>query len=173
MGLAAKRFDNAPVLGEIGTYLGVWVFTTSLIAAFSRTPLQATLLVPLFLVTMLIAYYAYSMALFGFFPQRQFLAWAGLAAVSPVGAWIVWHGRGTGWDAALCASLPVALLLVEGYPALYTGRTALAFDLAAAIVLLVLLARSARQMLLTAAWTAIVFFVMERLDLLARVFGAL
>jgi len=169
MGLAAKRFDNTPVIGEIGTHLGVWVFTVSLIAAFSRTPLQAALLVPLFLGAMLAAYYVYSMALFGFFPRRELLYWAGIAAASPVGAWIVWHGRGKGWVAALCASLPVALLVVEGYPAVYTRRAALAFDLVAAIALLGLLARSARQMLITGACAAIVFVVLQRVDVLSRV----
>lgn len=113
MGLAAKHFDNAPVIGEIGTYLGVWVFAASLIAAFSRTPLHAAVLVPLFFVAMLAAYYLYSMRLFAFFPRREFLYWGGIAAASPAGAWIVWHGRGKGWIAALCASLPVALLLLK------------------------------------------------------------
>lgn len=173
MGLAAKHFDNAPVIGEIGTYLGVWVFAASLIAAFSRTPLHAAVLVPLFFVAMLAAYYVYSMRLFAFFPRREFLYWGGIAAASPAGAWIVWHGRGKGWIAALCASLPVALLLLEGYPVYYTGRAALAFDIVAAVVLFVLLARTARQMLYTGAWTAVAFVVMHRVDLLSRVFGGL
>ena len=38
LGLLAKFFDNTPMIGLIGTYLGFWIFVATVIAAWSRSP---------------------------------------------------------------------------------------------------------------------------------------
>jgi Family of unknown function (DUF6518) len=97
------------------------------------------------------AYYAYQALLFGYFPQRLWLAWLVLSVVAvPVWAAGVFRARGSGWWSALAASAPVGLLLAEAWSQQHSlGRhLALAlFDGTAAVALLVLLPRSARQRL--------------------------
>lgn len=122
LGLLAKFFDSTPVVGLIGTYLGFWIFAATVIAAWSRSPVAAALHVFSFFVAMLVAYYAYSMILFGTFNRYYFLAWVTASLISPLCAVIAWYARGKGWAAALCASLPIALLLLSGL-AFYLFRT--------------------------------------------------
>ena len=57
MGFIAKATDSVSMIGDIGTELGVWVFTATLLAAFSRYPLSAALNTLLFFLAMLCAYY--------------------------------------------------------------------------------------------------------------------
>jgi hypothetical protein len=118
LGFLAKYTDGS-VVGLIGDYLGFWVLATAIVVAWSRSPEIAALHALAFLASMLAVYYAYSMVLFGFFPAYQFVAWSSIAALSPIGGYIVWHARGNGWIAATCAALPISLLLAEGYSFTY------------------------------------------------------
>ncbi|MBO3444361.1 hypothetical protein [Clostridium sp. CCUG 7971] len=72
MGVLAKYTDGT-LIGLIGTYLGIWIFIATLISVHSKTPEEAALHVFAFFVAMLLAYYIYSMKLFGFFPSYYFL----------------------------------------------------------------------------------------------------
>jgi hypothetical protein len=144
-----------------------------LLAAWSRSPRAAALHVFVFFIAMLSAYYLYSMLLFGFFPTYYFLAWGAIALLSPIGAIIVWHARGVGWMAALCAALPIALLLVEGRSFFYTFSAVSGFAILAAVVLLVVLAQNTVQRLRVLVLTAVVFFIFLQLDILSMLFGAI
>lgn len=173
LGFLAKYLDSVPVLGEIGTYLGFWVLVATLIAAWSRSPMAAALHVFAFFVAMLIAYYLYSMRLFGFFPKYYFIAWGGIALISPICAYIAWYTRGVGWIAAFCASLPIALLLLEGYSFFYTLSIPNGFDVFAAVLLFMILTDEGKQRLRILLCTAIVFLVFWRLDIISLLFGGL
>lgn len=173
MGFLAKALDNVPVIGEIGTNLGVWIFTAALIAAYSPARRAAALRVFLFFAGMLAAYYLHSRLAEGFFPMRYALTWGIFALLSPVCAVIAWFGRGRGWIAAVSAALPVALLFTEGYPALYTGSLPLWFDLAAAILLLVYLPPAWRQRFLCAAFAAAFAIAFSKLGLISLLWGGL
>jgi hypothetical protein len=151
LGLLAKYADGS-VVGVIGDYLGFWVLATTIVVVWSRSPETAALHAFIFLMSMLVAYYAYSTVLFGFLPKYQLLAWSGIAMLSPIGGYLVWYARGNGWIAAICASLPLSLLLVEGYSFTYTwSMPALAaprgFALLSAILLFTLLPSSHLQRL--------------------------
>jgi hypothetical protein len=135
LGVAAKAADGMAVVGDIGTYLGIWAFAASLIAAYSRTPFLAALNTLLFFLALLAAYYIYGSAVLGFFPRSYFLGWLIVAALSPIGGFAVWFSRGRGWFAAICASIPIAVLIAEGYPAYYTYQIPLILDLLYALIL--------------------------------------
>jgi hypothetical protein len=173
LGLLAKVFDNAPVIGMIGTMLGVWVMAAALLAAWSRSPGAAALHVFLFFAGLLIAYYTYSMVLFGFFPTAYFLAWGGIALLSPAGAVVAWYARGRGWPAAVCAAAPIALLLLEGTSFFYTGSIPHGFSLLAAAFLIVVFGRQGRQIARILAMAAILFWLFRQVDMLPRLFGGL
>lgn len=173
LGLLAKFFDNTPMIGLIGTYLGFWIFVATVIAAWSRSPLAAALHVFSFFVAMLVAYYAYSMILFGTFNRYYFLAWVTASLISPLCAVIAWYARGNGWPAALCASLPIALLLTEGYPFIYTRSIPLGFDILAAAGLFMLLTTNTAQKLRVLLLSGLAFYLFRTLDVVSRLFGTI
>lgn len=165
MGHLAKYADGVSVFGDIGTQLGIWVLVATILAAWSRSPEAAALHVFAFFAAMLMTYYAYSMVLFGFFPRYYFMAWGGFALLSPIAAYVVWYARGNGWTAALCASLPVALLLMEGYSFPYTLNATHGFALFSALLLFVALPAKNLQRLRMIPITAIALFLITQLDL--------
>lgn len=124
LGFIAKYSDTIPSNGIIGnvwcvisdiiTRLGIWILLATIIAVWSRNPRIGALKVFVFFVGMLLIYYIFSMWLFGFFPTYYFIRWGLIALASPIGAYIVWFSRGNGWIAALCAALPISLLVSEG-----------------------------------------------------------
>lgn len=173
LGFLAKYYDDQPVIGAIGTSLGVWVLIATILAAWSRSARAAALQVFIFFAAMLSLYYWYSMVLFGFFPRYYFIAWGSIALLSPIGAYIVWYARGNGWVAALCASFPIALLLVEGYRFFFTGSIPEGFDLLAAVLLIVMLGTKGHQMVRILLISLIVFLIFWKLHVLSLVFGGL
>ena len=138
-GFLAKYTDMIPANGTIGGLInivssissrtGIWVFIATIIAAWSRTPKAGAIHVFVFFVGMLLAYYIYSMRLFSFFPTYYFIRWGLIALLSPLAAYLTWFSRGSGWIAALCAALPIGLLVSEGYSFFYTLSPLSGFDL--------------------------------------------
>ena len=90
LGLIAKAADSVSVVGDIGTYLGVWVFAATLIAAFSSLPLLAALNAMVFFLALLTSYFLYGSLALGFFPRAYFLGWLVIALLSPIGGFVVW-----------------------------------------------------------------------------------
>ncbi|MCL1964801.1 MAG: DUF6518 family protein [Firmicutes bacterium] len=145
LGFIAKATDSVSVMGEIGTYLGVWIFAATLIAAFSRSPLLSALHTLIFFLAMLISYYAYGSLALGFFPRAYFLGWLIIALLSPIGGFVVWFSRGKGRIAIICASIPIAMLIAEGHPAYYTYKIPLILDLIFALILIMILPKTWKQ----------------------------
>ncbi len=173
LGLLAKYLDGMPFLGSIGTSLGVWVFLATLLAAWSRTPGAAALHVFLFFAAMLVAYYTYSMVLFGFFPRYYFFAWGSIALLSPAAAYLAWYARGDGWVAAVCAALPVGLLMAEGYRFYYTLDPSQIFDVLAAVALALALGSKWSQRARILALAVFAFLVFRQAHVLELIFGDL
>jgi hypothetical protein len=152
LGVVAKATDSVSIVGQIGTYLGVWVFVATMVAAFSKSPFLAALNTLLLFLAMLAAYYAYGQIVLGFFPRSYFLGWLSIALLSPVGGFVVWFSRGKGWPAIVSSALPVALLIAEGYPAYQTDliyREPFVFDLCCAVALLIILPKTWKRKGLT------------------------
>lgn len=173
LGFLAKYLDSVSLLGQIGTDLGLWILVATILAAWSRSPSAAAIHVFVFFLSMLIVYYTYSMVLFGFFPKYYFLAWGSIAMLSPIGAYIVWYSRGNGWPAVLCASIPIAVLLVEGHSFLYTFSISSAFDLLSAVLLLVIMPKSKLQRVRLLPVLILMFYIIKQFDLIRLFIGGL
>lgn len=184
LGVLAKFSDTVPANGgtgmffsyisDITTSLGIWVFLATFIAVRSRGPIYAGLNVFTFFVGMLLAYYTYSQVLFGFFPTYYFLRWGAIALVSPIAAYLVWFSKGEGWGAAFCAALPIGLLLAQGYAFYYVFSFDLGFNIIAAILLLVSLAKTkVQQYVRVLTFSILIAFILRNSDILAYLFGGL
>ena len=183
LGVISKYSDTVPANGGIGlffnlisnitTRLGIWVLFATLIAVWSKNPKFAAIKVFGFFVGLLIAYYIYSQMLFGFFPTYYFIRWGAIAIVSPLAAYIVWFSRKEGWLAAICAALPIGLLLALGFPSFYGFSLVLGFDIFAAIVLLILLPRPTKQYLMVLPFSILTVFLIRNLNILSYLFGGL
>ena len=134
---------------------------------------MAAINVFLFFVFMLTAYYTYTIMFHHFFPKQYMIAWGGFALLSPFCAYVVWYARGNGWVAAVCAALPISLLILEGYSFYYTLIFAQGFDLMAAILLLFVLPKNKRQCFCILPLVILFCFLMQRTHLISMLFGGL
>lgn len=161
------------IISNISSRIGMWVFIATIIAAWSRTPKSGAINVFTFFLGMLLAYYIYSMKLFNFFPTYYFIRWGLIALLSPLAAYIVWFSRGNGWIAALCAALPIGLLVSEGYNFFYTFSPVSGFDLIAAIILFCILPKNKYQYFKVLIFTALTSVFLSKFDLLSYIIGGL
>jgi hypothetical protein len=155
LGTLAKFADHStiPGAGDLGTYMGLWVLLVTIIAVRSPSISNAILRTLAFLLGMLVSYYFISGMFFGHYPRSYILSWAIIALVlAPPFALIVWHSRGAGWKAAVCAAIPVALIGAEALSLrwrLTSHPVQFYFDLSAALLLMWILASSGAQRLRT------------------------
>lgn len=103
------------ILKQIRTDLGIWILLASILSIKSKTPFVATLKVFSFFAKMLISYYFYTKILFGFFPTYYFMRWGIIYLISPLLATLVWFSRKEGIIYAFLTSLPISLLVTNGY----------------------------------------------------------
>lgn len=173
MGIAAKFADHIALPGELFTMLGVWIFSASLIAVKAPHAGNAALRVFAFFVGMLVGYYLTTTFFFGFTPVAVMLIWGTIALASPLCGRIVWYGAGVGWFAAFCASLPIALMLTEGYSFVYTFRTAHGIELVLACILFFMLSNRPKQRVKSILISAALFVLFVSSNLLSLLFGGL
>jgi hypothetical protein len=147
IGTAAKYFDNTPIIGELGTNLGIWIFLATLISCYSLGPILAGINVFFFFLSMLFAYYTYTYFIFQFLPISYIQIWICLTVIGFFLAIIIWYGKELGWIPAFISSLPILFLVTEGIPFIYTGNFALLFDCIFAMVLYICFSSSWTQAL--------------------------
>ena len=180
LGFGSKYIEGIPHIGQVGdvldtlasifTQIGIWVFIATIISAWSRNPKMGGIYVFLFFSGTLLAYYAYSMKLFGFFPTYYFIRWGVIASMAPLAAYIVWFSRGEGWIAAFCASLPIGLLVYQGY-GYFSIVTRL--NLIFAIVLLIILPKGKYQLFRIIPFAIAVAVILKKFSILSYLIGGL
>ena len=183
LGLAAKYSDTIPadgftgnfwgLISDIATRLGIWVLIATMIAGWSNNPRIGAVKVFAFFAGMLLTYYLYSMWLFGFFPFYYFVRWGIVALASPIAAYIVWFGRGNGWIAALCAALPIGLIVSMGYSFFYRFDIILGFELLSAVILFLIMPVNKKQWLRMFPAVLFVVFILRNSNVLSYLFGGL
>lgn len=161
------------IISTLTTRLGIWVLLATILAVWGKNPRMAATKVFTFFVGMLLVYYIYSMWIFGFFPTYYFMRWGLIALASPVAAYIVWYSKGAGWTAALCAAMPISLLIAEGYPFFYMYSTALGIELLFALILFFMLQVNKKQGLRMLLWIVLVVFIIRQSNALTYIFGGL
>lgn len=121
LGIVAKILDSPMMpstisnLGLIGSQWGVWIFISTLISVFSYTPRLATIRVFIFLISMLLSYYTYTILVLGLFPLKYILFWCIIAILSIVPSYIMWFARGDSLISKIITALPIAIIAIEGY----------------------------------------------------------
>ena len=115
MGLGSKILDETAV-NDITNFLGrfaIWIFIAVCISVYSSCAKRAALNVGLFFAGMVGSYYLYSAFAAGFFPRNYALIWFGIAAVSPLLAFICWYAKGEGWAAVTISGIIIGVLLSQ------------------------------------------------------------
>lgn len=116
LGFVTKLWNNSPIVGEFGAYFGIWVFAAAIVAFFSNHPFSAVINVPFFFLAVLTARWLYEWIALGYFPRQNWKLWVLTAVVAAVFGFLVWIAKGNGgYLRSLCASLPVAVLIAEGF----------------------------------------------------------
>lgn len=125
LGLVAKLVDvpeitwKFPIFDDIFGRFGVWIFSATLLAVFSYTPIHAAIRVFSFFFTMLLTYYLYTILFLGFFPKSQIILWSIILLISPICAAAMWYAGEDRSIANVLAALPIIALCTEWY---ITGR---------------------------------------------------
>lgn len=186
MGAAAKLVDNAsinPIFDNIGGRLGIWVFTATLLSVFSCSPKWAAANVFAFFVSMLAVYYVYTTLFLNFFPGRAILFWGICALISPVCAYVMWYARGKGFISAAIMSLPVTVLLAEGYELrnaylpihthYYLIPWLYAIYILMVVILLVAILKNKTNLLVGLSLAMILCWICVQWNVLGRMFGGM
>ena len=169
-GLLENAWD---IISHLTTRIGIWVLIATILAVWSKNPRMAATKVFTFFVGKLMVYYIYSMWIFGFFPTYYFLRRGFIALASPVAAYIVWYSKGTGWTAALCAAMPIGLLVSEGYPFFYMFSTTFGIELLFALTLFLMLQDNKKQGLRMLSWIVLIVIIIRHSNALSYIFGGL
>ncbi|MFJ7975807.1 hypothetical protein JNUCC23_10720 [Peribacillus sp. JNUCC 23] len=119
LGSLAKIVDNPYyfnlIFTDIGSRLGIWVFVATILSVFSYSPKLAAVKVFAFFGSMMTVYYVYTILFLNFFPERAIIFWSICAVISPICAYIMWYARGSGLFSNIILSLPITILLLEGF----------------------------------------------------------
>lgn len=152
-------------LNDLGTYLGLWIVIATIIAVTSETRWRAAVGGVLFFVGMVLAYYAVTRWLFGFWAWRPFFVWlVGAGTAVPLFTAAVWQSNQSGRPAALAAALPIGLLLWEAESLrlrLPLHLTQFLFDLVAATTLLLFFVRKTKHKRSMSLFIILIFIVAE------------
>ena len=172
-GVVAKAVDNISILGELGTRLGIWTVIATFIAAYSASASKAATKTFIFFTAMLSAYYTYTLFFHGFFPRQYAIAWGMFALLSPIAGFIVWFGKGKGWIAAICSSLPVALVIAESYSFYYTLSPVSGISLLGGAAIIALIPSGWKQKVISIGLSTVFAIIIVQLRLLSFLFGGL
>ena len=121
LGFVAKILDSPSIpntisiLGYIGSNWGVWIFISTLIAVYSVTPKLAATRVYIFLISLLLSYYTYTILVLELFPFKYIIFWCVIALISIIPAYILWFARGNNFVSSIIISLPISVIAFEGY----------------------------------------------------------
>ncbi|MCG7385324.1 hypothetical protein [Paenibacillus sp. ACRRY] len=186
LGLAAKLVDTPginPLFDDIGGRLGIWVFAATLLSVFSCSPKLAAVKAFVFFASMLTVYYVYTVLFLHFFPTKAILFWGICAVISPICAYLIWYARGVGGFSYLIASLPITVLLVEGFELrnaylpvhthYYLIPLLMGFYLMMITVLLIFIPRIKMQILFILPIALFLSFIMIYFNVLGLIFGGL
>ncbi|WP_160035443.1 hypothetical protein [Paenibacillus sp. An7] len=121
LGLVAKILDSPiipneiSILGLIGSNWGLWIFISTLIAVYSYTPKLAAIRVFIFLISMLLSYYTYTILFLHLFPLKYMFFWCILALLSMIPAYIIWFSHVNHLISNFVIALPISVIAFEGY----------------------------------------------------------
>ena len=120
MGLFAKtvtelRSTNYLVItfDDIFARLGIWIFVAMLIAVHADTAEIAAARAFIFLISMLVVYYGYTISILRFCPRSQMIFWSVCAVCAPFLAAIVWQVNRKNLAADLITAAAISIFWEE------------------------------------------------------------
>lgn len=171
MGWLSKDFEGSGVIGAVIGNIGLWVFVSSLLAAWSPDGMGAALHVLVYFVGVIGAYYAHVMMLGGSLAMGSILYWLIFAALGAFVGFIVWNSWGREWVGAVCAAVPVSLLIAEGWKFYQSFAWPLIFDIVCAVILYLVLAPGKNQKLMALPFIIVFTFALVYFDVFSRFLG--
>ena len=126
LGVLQKRLDGAPDNAfllvmqqfDVGNYFGrlaIWILMATIISAYAKTPLRASINTFFFFVSMLAGYYLYCNYILGFLPRTYMIMWIVIAFASFFMAYICWYAKGKGVVAIIISSVIIGVLLAQAF----------------------------------------------------------
>lgn len=172
MGWISKDYINyGKTVSAIIQNLGIWVFVSSLIAYFSQDAVKGAVHNFTYLIGVIAAYYVHHILLGKEVVLSTIIFWLVFALIGALFGFIVHNSRAKEWLGAICASVPVAVLISEGYQVYQTRTISLALDIVFAIVLYILLAPGKYQKLMALPFIIVIVFALVYFNVLSSVFG--
>ena len=171
MGWLAYDLSGSGIIGAIVTNAGVWIFTAALLAYYSQSGLGAALNTFLYFAGVVLAYYTHFALTGGAIGVGTFIRPLIFAAIGALLGFITWHAGAKEWLGAVCAAVPISLLIAEGYPIYYSRSVSLALDIVCAIILYILLCNGKVQRLMALPFIIIFVIALVYFDAFTRIFG--
>ena len=127
LGLFAKWVDTVSLNSAVGWHRifmwidlrnllsrpGIWAFMAACIAIYSHRPLRAVFNVWIFLTSMFVGYYLFTIFGAGFFPKNYMIVWYAIILITSACALLLWYARGDGWFAILMSALILGFMLTQ------------------------------------------------------------
>ena len=126
MGWLAYDLGGSGVVGAIIANSGLWIFVSALLAYYSQSGLGAALNAFLYFAGVVLAYYTHFALAGGDIALGTFIRPLIFAAIGALLGFITWHAGAKEWLGAICAAVPVSLLIAEGYPIYHSRSMSLA-----------------------------------------------
>lgn len=171
MGWVSKDLEGSGVIGAIIGNIGVWVFASALLAAWSKDAVSAALNVFIYFIGVIAAYYTHWIFLGNNLPVSSVVHWLIFAALGALIGFIVWNSWGKEWVGAICAAVPISLLIAEGYTFYENMAWSLIFDIVCAVILYLVLAPGKMQKLMALPFIIIFTFALVYFGVFSRIFG--
>ena len=171
MGWLAYDLNGSGVVGAIIANWGLWIFVAALLAYYSQSAMGAALNTFLYFAGVVMAYYAHFALVGGDVGVGTLIRPLILSVIGALVGFLTWHAGAKEWLGAICAAVPISLLVAEGYPIYYSRSMSLAFDILCAIVLYILLCRGKVQRLMALPFIIIFVIALVYFDAFAKIFG--
>lgn len=172
MGWISKDYINyGKTVSAIIQNIGIWVFVSSLIAYFSQDSIKAAVHNFTFLAGVIAAYYVHHILLGKEAVLSTIIFWLVFAVVGALFGFIVHNSRAKEWLGAICASVPIAVLISEGYQIYHATNIIFSLDIAFAIVLYILLAPGKYQKLMALPFIIVIVFALVYFNVLQGAFS--
>jgi len=171
MGWMAYDLSGYGLIGVLIGNIGLWVFTAALLAYYSQSGLGAALNTGLYFVGVIGFYYLHVMTAGGDVGLWTFIRPLIWAAIGALVGFIVWHSGAKEWLGAVCAAVPISLLVAEAYPLIHGLKWALVFNVICAIILYVLLCNGKVQRLMALPFIIVFVFALVYFGVFSTIFG--
>lgn len=171
MGWLSYDLGGSGVVGAIIANWGLWIFTSALLAYHSQSGFGAAVNTFLYYGGVIAAYYIHFGLAGGTIGLDMFIRPLILAAIGAILGFITWHAGAREWLGAVCAAVPISLLIAEGFPIYYSRSMSLEFDIICAVALYLILCRSKVQRLMALPFIIVFVVALVYFDAFAKIFG--